>query len=184
MSLSIDLKKIKSSGIYRFVYDKSTLPPSEAETIRLFVGYSNKGPFNTPVYIDNTADFETVFGKASKKLERKGIFFHRLCNEAIPAGPILALNLKPFAEEKVSYISGNAKTIATSTPSETGIKVVDLYDTNRFWVLDPDSLPKKVTGQPYITIAASDTKENSCSLFIRKAPADSVKGYDLTFREW
>ena len=183
MSLSIDLKKIKSSGIYRFIYDKSTLPPSEAETIRLFVGYSNKGPFNTPVYIDNTADFETVFGKASKKLERKGIFFHRLCNEAIPAGPILALNLKPFEEEAVSCIYGSAKTIVA--PESSDIKVADLYDTNRFWVLDPDTLPKKTGAAPqYITIAASDTKENSCSLFIRKASADSVKGYDLTFREW
>ena len=57
MSLPNYLAKIKSSGIYRFVWDKSVVPAQEAETLRLVVGYSEKGPFNTPVYIDNTTDF-------------------------------------------------------------------------------------------------------------------------------
>ena len=55
-------------------FDKSQVPPQSAETMRLVVGYSEKGPFNTPVYIDNTADFKTIFGGISKKLEKKGIF--------------------------------------------------------------------------------------------------------------
>ena len=187
MSLSLDLKKIKSSGIYRFVYDKSTLPPSEAETIRLFVGYSNKGPFNTPVYVDNTGDFETIFGKASKKLERKGMFFHRLCTEAIPSGPILALNLKPFAEEKVKGLTVNCSALNKTTNDTKDIKVTALYDTNRFWTLDPDSLPSKFTdSHNYLNIATTDTKENSVSIIVRPVPenSDYVKGYDMTFKEW
>ena len=190
MSLSLDLKKIKSSGIYRFVYDKSTLPPSEAETIRLFVGYSNKGPFNTPVYVDNVGDFETIFGKASKKLERKGMFFHRLCTEAIPSGPILALNLKLFdSEEVVGGLSVNCSELKTSPTQD--IKVTELYDTNRFWTLDPDSLPSKYSNSnndsnDYLNIATTDTKENSVSIIVRPVPekSDYVKGYDMTFKEW
>ena len=72
MSLPNYLAKIKSSGMYRYVFDKSAVPSQDAETLRLVVGYSEKGPFNTPVYIDNVADFKTIFGGISKKLERKG----------------------------------------------------------------------------------------------------------------
>ena len=67
MSLPNYLAKIKSSGIYRFVFDKSEIPPAEAETMRLVVGYSEKGPFNTPVYIDNANDFITIFGNIFNK---------------------------------------------------------------------------------------------------------------------
>ena len=96
MSLPNYLAKIKSSGIYRFVWDKSQVTAAEAETLRLVVGYSEKGPFNTPVYIDNTADFKTIFGGINKKLEKRGVFFHRMALQALSAGPILALNLKKF----------------------------------------------------------------------------------------
>ena len=62
MSLPNYLAKIKSSGIYRFVWDKSQVEPQQAETLRLVVGYSEKGPFNTPVYIDNVNDFTSIYG--------------------------------------------------------------------------------------------------------------------------
>ena len=107
MSLPNYLAKIKSSGIYRFVWDKSEVPPQEAEALRLVAGYSEKGPFNTPVYIDNVSDFITIFGNISKKLERKGVFFHRMAIQALAGGPILALNLKPFSGEKVQYLNFN-----------------------------------------------------------------------------
>ncbi len=60
MALPNYLSKIKSSGIYRFVFDKSEISNVEAETLRLVVGYSEKGPFNTPVYIDNVNDFINI----------------------------------------------------------------------------------------------------------------------------
>ena len=184
MSLSLDLRKIKSPGIYRYVYDKSQITPARAAETRLFVGYSNKGPFNTPVYADDPAVFEASFGKASKKLEKRGIFFHRLCEESIPASPILALNVKPFTDSHVvSYLSSDLKTINAATV-KTDMKVTELYDTNRFWVLDPDQLPSKITGSKYFSLAITDEKITSCSVFIRKASDAATKNYDITFREW
>lgn len=94
MSLPNYLAKIKSSGIYRFVWDKSEIPPQAADALRLVVGYSEKGPFNTPVYIESVSEFKTIFGNISKRLERRGVYFHRLAMQALQAGPILALNLK------------------------------------------------------------------------------------------
>ena len=191
MSLPNYLAKIKSSGIYRFVWDKSEVPPQTAETLRLVVGYSEKGPFNTPVYIDNTSDFISIYGNISKKLERKGIFFHRMALQALSGGPILALNLKPFTDkkddetnyEKVTYVGLDGKEIIP-TPiikTPTTIGVVNLYDTNRFWYLDADQLPEKTDSGKYITIAATDTKDTSCSVFIRPYHPSS---YNITIRQW
>lgn len=184
MSLPNYLSKIKSSGIYRFVFDKSLVPQQEAETLRLLVGYSEKGPFNTPVYIESSDDFIKIFGNINKRLERKGVYFHRLCLQALSAGPILALNLKPFNKtEKVNYSTFDVADIFSETPlNPSEVNVDELYDTDRFWSLDFDKLPNKVKNtNKFITIAATDNKDLSCTVFFRKS--DNVQ-YDLTIREW
>ena len=177
MSLPNYLAKIKSAGIYRFVWDKSQAPIQEAETLRLVVGYSDKGPFNTPVYIDNVADFKTIFGGVSKKLERKGIFFHRMALQALEAGPILALNLKKFSDEEVSYLGLNLedKEFKVATTS-----LLDVYNTDRFWSLDPEVL-QEINDTKFMTIAATDSKDSSCTLFLRRY---KPTGYDVTVKSW
>lgn len=189
MSLPNYLAKIKSSGIYRFVFDKSAVDAQTAETLRLVVGYSEKGPFNTPVYLENEADFITIFGNISKRLERKGVYFHRMAIQALAGGPILALNMKPFENEKVNYISFDAVKMATATTGTYDdqmipqtLKVADIYNTNRFWALDADQLPSKINGSNYISIAATDTKENSCTIFVRPFKPESYSG--ITIRQW
>ena len=174
------LSNIKSSGIYRFIWDKSILTTEDAmETMRLLPGYSEKGPFNTPVYLDNISDFEKYFGKGSKWLERKGVFFHRLCKQALQNGPIYALNLKPFDSETVDYIAG---TFADVDTIHTTANIVEIYDTNRFWKLDYDILPEKInTGSSYFYLTATDSVNASCTVIIRKA---DVTGYDITIHDW
>lgn len=202
MSLPNYLAKIKSSGIYRFVWDKSEIPPQAADALRLVVGYSEKGPFNTPVYIESVNEFKTIFGNISKRLERRGVYFHRLAMQALQAGPILALNIKPFNQggneingegegsnfaqqlETVSFINGSAG----ETFNKGILKVTDLYDTNRFWALDPDQIPSKLDKaipdqfKKFITITSTDVKENSCSIFMRKVKPESYAG--ITLESW
>lgn len=180
MSLPNYLAKIKSSGIYRFVWDKSQVPPQQAETLRLVVGYSEKGPFNTPVYVESESDFTTIYGNISKRLERRGVYFHRLAQQALQVGPILALNLKPFGTETVKYINFNAGSVDSVSPETK--TVADIFDTSRFWALDPDKMVEKLNETNYITIAATDTKENSCTVFMRKYAPESYDG--ITFRSW
>lgn len=188
MSLPNYLASIKSSGFYRFVWDKSTVPTPQAETMRLLVGYSEKGPFNTPVYISDVADFITTYGNISKRMERKGIYFHRLAQQALTAGPILALNLKPFNSEEISYINidfSNTDYAAPITISESPVKSV--YNTNRFWSLDPDQLPSKLSPAgdgKYMYIASTDSKETSCSVFIRKSANVNRSYKGITIRQW
>lgn len=216
MSLPNYLAKIKSSGMYRFTFDKSQIPAAAAETMRLVVGYSEKGPFNNPVYIDNKQDFINLFGNINKRLEKKGVFFHRMALQALSAGPILALNLKPFGnnatntpstdpetgevipqtestQEAVKYVSFNPCDMANAT--EIATKLMDvrtLFETDRFWKLDPDKLGEKTealakgdTAQyGYINIAATESKEQSCSLFIRGCNDSTVRQYEISVRDW
>ena len=194
MSLPNYLAKIKSAGMYRFTFDKSQIPAAEAQTMRMVVGYSEKGPFNNPVYIDNKQDFINLFGNISKRLEKKGVFFHRMALQALSAGPILALNLKPFEDrgedgtnEQVNYISFDPCDIMNIVPGN--MDVLDLYDRNRFWKIDADQLPYKIkdkdnTSTKYINIVTTDVKELSCSLFVRKCHYSAVKQYDISIRDW
>lgn len=181
MSLPNYLAKIKSSGVYRFVWDKSVVPPQQAETLRLVVGYSEKGPFNTPVYIENVADFVSIYGNISKRLERRGVFFHRLAQQALQAGPILALNLKPFNTETVKYLSFDASQYSGSLATND-LNVSKLYSSDRFWKLDEDDLPNKIQNNQYFNIITTDSKENSTTIFIRKYTPESYK--DITLRSW
>ena len=187
MSLPNYLAKIKSSGIYRFVWDKSEITATDAETLRLVVGYSEKGPFNTPVYIDNTRDFKTIFGDVNKKLEKRGIFFHRLALQALLAGPILALNVKKFADEKVGYATATTGNAALKS-SETN--VMGIYNTSRFWHVDPEVLSDldnadstdKVGGKKqYITVAMTDSVSSSSTFILRPSFNSS---YDVTIKTW
>mgnify|MGYP007112516655 CR=1 FL=1 len=184
MSLPNYLAQIKSSGIYRFVWDKSEIAGVPAETLRLVVGYSEKGPFNTPVYLKSEAEFKSVFGDISKKLEKRGIFFHRMAIQCLGKGPILALNLKRFENEKVDAVSFNALDEEIGTIE---VPVESIYDTTRFWKLDPEAiLPATqnadvTTGHKYISMTSADSKETSCSVFIR---GYKPTGYDVTVSNW
>jgi len=192
------LANIKSSGIYRFVWDKSEIPGQDAETLRLVVGYSEKGPFNTPVYVTTEGEFRQIFGGPSKKLERYGMWFHRLAIQALKKGPILALNIKNFttsvdSKNKVDYVTFNPNAPIFHTESGTIIdnltmKVNDLYNTDRFWTLEPEHIEDYVndnnsvsTPKGYITIVSTDSADTSTTIFMR---GYEPKGYDISFAEW
>lgn len=188
MSLPNYLANIKSSGIYRFVWDKSEVTATEAETLRLVAGYSEKGKFNTPVYCRDANEFKLNFGGISKKLEKRGIFFHRMALQALMSGPIIAINLKKFGNESVQYMA--AEGAGELKHSTTGAAITDIYDTSRFWTLSPEKLASfKMPGnsdtlnvaKPYMVITAADNDASSNTIFVR--PCKST-GYDVTLKSW
>ena len=177
MAIPVQFQQFKSAGIYRVVYDRSTVLGTDAELLRLVVGYSPKGPFNTPVYVKSVTDFKTMFGGISKALEKRGCFFHRTCIHALEAGPILALNLKPFSTESVGCAAISDSGIDTGDPK----LVTGIYDTTRFWKLEPEKLNDE---ESYFHIAATNSKETSTSIIVRK-PADSkVAAYNISVADW
>ena len=82
MAISPNLTKFISSGVYRLTIDRSQVVSSTSQTIRLVIGFSKKGPFNTPVFVQDSVFFRNVFGDIDGYLERKGSFFHRKIGRA------------------------------------------------------------------------------------------------------
>ena len=190
MAIPVYLQQFKAAGIYRVVFDKSTMLNQNSEILRLVVGYSEQGPFNIPTYVSNVATFKTLYGDISKKLEKRGVWFHRMAQQALATGPILALNLKKFKDETV-----DAVTIDTDfTPKFDAISlekvyVEDIYDTSRFWELSAEKLNdmRTVDGSSldkYINICTTDTEKSSATFFIRKAVGTIVSNYKVTLNDW
>jgi len=93
-TLKLDLSVFKASGVYTLEFDASENIIINPQTIRLVIGYSNIGPFNTPVYCPDVTTFLSIFGDIDRTLEKKGSFFHRSALTCLEAGPIFALNLR------------------------------------------------------------------------------------------
>ena len=183
MALPVYLQNFKHAGLYRVVFDKSTVLSQDTNVLRLLVGYSDKGPFNIPTYIQSAADFIAMYGNINKTQERRGNFFHRTALQMLSVSPILCLNLKKFDTENVTGAQINTNFNAKDTIDTVQIPVADVYDTTRFWSLDPEKL-NEVRGSEYINIATTDVKANSGTFFIRKASGSKVSSYNVTVSDW
>lgn len=190
MAIPSHLQQFKAAGIYRVVFDKSTITGVTTSTLRLVVGYSEKGPFNIPMYIKSASEFKSIYGDISKKLEKRGVYFHRLALQALQHSAILCLNLKKFDGETVTGATINTEFNPSETIIDTvNLNVEDIYDTTRFWELSADKLNglEATDGSlmnQYINIAATNTQETSKTIFIRKATGSKVSNYNITVSDW
>lgn len=92
--ISIDLNSFKAAGVYTLEVDNTARVAEESnDSLRMLVGFSNKGPFNRPVLLTEDADRLRIFGDADTKLEHKGSFFNRMLKTLVAGGPVIALNL-------------------------------------------------------------------------------------------
>ena len=186
MALSPQLLNFKSSGVYRLEFDKSQTANINVETLRLMVGHSKKGPYNTPVLIDSVETLTNVFGNIDKSLEKKGMFFHRSCIEALSRGPILALNLEQFTISDVtSYQSpvtcGGAGAVGITADSGTS-EYANFFDNDKFMVpSDAATLATIVPDNDHV-LNFVNIKQDPITIIVRQA--QDVKEFDLTAREW
>ena len=104
--VKLDLSVFKASGVYTLEFDASENIIINPQTIRLVVGYSNIGPFNTPVFCPDIATFQAVFGGIDRSLEKRGSFFHRSSLTCLQSGPIFAISLR-LLNNTVDPISGD-----------------------------------------------------------------------------
>ena len=190
MALSPQLLQFKSSGVYRLEFDKSQTVNIPAETIRLVVGRSKKGPYNTPVLVEDVEQFKQVFGGVDKSLEKKGMFFHRSAIEALSRGPILALNLTAAdAADRVSIFSPatnssqeglSANSLQASNVASKQFNAV--FDTDKFWNPSDEKLLSAAAEDTNHAISFVNIKQDPITVIIRQA--GDVRGFELTAREW
>ena len=188
MALSPQLLNFKSSGVYRLEFDKSQTANINVETLRLMVGHSKKGPYNTPVLIDSVETLTNVFGNIDKSLEKKGMFFHRSCIEALSRGPILALNLEKFEAGDVATYQSLVTCGGDGTPGIVANS--DTLEYSRFFDNDKFMVPSDTAtlgaigtdSDPDHVINFVNIKQEPITIIVRQA--QDVKEFDLTAREW
>jgi len=194
MALDPKIASLKAAGTYRFEFDKSQVVSIPANQTRLVVGFSKRGPFNTPVFIPDTAFFKQVFGDIDRNLERKDSFFHRSCLAALERGPILALSLLNLdAADKV-----NAVRFATSSTPEVqanaglNYEYQKFYNRDKFWFPSTDNFLTNVGANQSVLsgIAVNDLLDitnlgqTPISVIAKKSAATNVLAYQVTVEEW
>ena len=185
MSLPVYLSNIKSSGIYVFEFDKSQIVTTTTATIRLIIGFSKIGPFNTPVFCQDYAFFENVYGTRDKMLEKKGSYFHLSAQEMLLDSPIIALNLLSLdatldTTEFISFstAANAANQLAGSAPLEGN------FNTSKFWKLDTDKALSNIEAQAGFSkelLNFVNVGRKTISVIVTQ---DKIQGLDLTANDW
>lgn len=190
MALSPDLAQFanKASGVYRLEFDKSQTASIPAEQIRLVVGFSKKGPFQTPIFVPDTGFFEEVFGNIDRGLERKGSYFHRTALAALERGPILALNLlrlnddeTSFNVDKIKYQAMSASA-CTANPQDDEALYSGFYNKDRFWFPSTSAFMENIGELNTKLIQFTNLQQRPVSIIVRHA--QNVQGFNVSAKEW
>jgi hypothetical protein len=142
--VKIDLSQFKASGVYTLEFDASESVILTSQTIRLVVGFSNIGPFNTAVYLPDTKTAVAIFGDIDRSLENKGSFFQRSIFTCLQQGPVFALNLLRLNNDLESENPDIVpyKSFSVDTEESNGILTERLYSSyynkERLWFADPE----------------------------------------------
>ena len=197
MAIDVELAGLKAAGTYRFERDLSTLA-SDGTTgaysnLRLIVGFSKKGPFNSVQLITNSSQFIKLYGNIDRSLEKRGSYFHRSALVALSAGPILCLNLLSLDPDtdQVMHRSISANIKKTNKNIRT-IPYQTVFNTDKFWVLSSesylDSVKKFDDGVTYDDknniINFTNVSNKPISVIVKKASEKSTRGYNVTLNEW
>lgn len=186
MSINPLFQGFKSSGIYALEYDKSQTTNFQSNILRLVVGHSKKGPYNTPVFITNQDELRNIFGSIDKTLEKKGMYFHRTIGASLIKGPVLALNLCSFDDSDIAYASriptSSTKTdVITNEPGD----FVGFFNRDKFqYPSDVNLIDFNNEGgkSPNSLLHFVNIKQEPITVIVRKA--QDVKLYDVQAKEY
>jgi hypothetical protein len=198
MAIDIELAGLKAAGTYRFETDLTStksvdgLSSSTYSSLRLIVGFSKKGPFNSVQLIKNSSEFIKMYGNIDRSLEKRGSYFHRSALVALTAGPILCMNILSLDPDRDQImhrslsvnVNKQNKYICT-LPYQT------VYDTDKFWSLSPesyiDSVHKFDNDQKYglnNILNITNISNKPLSVLVKKATGKNINGYEITLNEW
>lgn len=186
MALSPSLQQFKSSGVYRLEFDKSQITNIPSETIRLIIGFSKKGPFNTPVFVQDSGFFKTIFGDIDMVLERKGSFFHRTALTCLDRGPVIVLNLLNLDDE---LDQSNFQSIATSSTDVNAAvdqaPVSSYFNKDKFWFTDPSALLTSASANQSAfaqrLLNYANVGRKPVSIITRRS---DTTGFDVLAKDW
>jgi len=191
--IKLDLSQFKASGVYTLEFDASENVILTSQTIRLVVGFSNKGPFNAPVYLPDVTTAVAIFGDIDKTLEAKGSYFHRSIFACLNTGPVFALNLLNLNNDIDSPTADVVNYFGYSIDTEQSNGVLtsrlysSFYNKERFWFADTDyflaTLSAVDTGRLFSLV---NLGKEAISVIVRKSTdaVQPLQGYDVFALDW
>jgi hypothetical protein len=188
MAISPSLQQFKSSGVYRLEFDKSQITNIPSETIRLIIGFSKKGPFNTPVLCKDTVFFKEIFGDIDTTLERKGSFFHRTALVSLDRGPVIVLNLLNLDDtlDQSQFRSISTASWQANSPVKYA-PVSNYFNQDKFWFTDAQALIDTADNSDYQSVVAqrllnvANVGRKNISIFTKKS---TTLGFDVLAKDW
>lgn len=182
-NLPTELRQFKSSGTYRLEKDQSQLINIPNVTMRLVIGFSKTGPFNTPVFIQDPQTFKEIYGDIDRPLERKGSWFHRSCLISLQKGPIIVLNLLALTDSDTTEFRTLSTAVDANNSTIKSAPLEDNYNREKFWRLDSAELLNSITAVQgnYGILNFSNVGRRTLSVLVKKT---KVSGYDITADEW
>lgn len=185
MALPVYLSNLQSSGVYTFEFDKSQIVTTTTATIRLLIGFSKVGPFNTPVFCQDVAFFRNVYGNRDKQLEKKGSYFHLSAEEMLLDSPIICLNLLDLDDEldKTEFISFSTMSI-DANQSTGSAPLADNYNTSKFWRLDTDKVLKNINAQEGYSPSLLNFVNIGRKTISIVVTQSKIQGLDITAKDW
>ena len=198
MAIDVELAGLKAAGTYRFERDLSTISSEPLagsySNLRLVVGFSKKGPFNSVQLITSASQFIKLYGNIDRSLEKRGSYFHRSALVALSAGPILCLNLLSLDLEKDQIMHRSISTNVNKINKDIcTIPYQTVYNTDKFWTLSSESYldSVKMFDNDNATVDGTNNILNftnvgnkPISVLVKKASLKNTKGYDVTLNEW
>jgi len=196
MAIDVELAGLKAAGTYRFERDLSTLSSGltteSYSNLRLIVGFSKKGPFNSVQLITSSSQFIKLYGNIDRTLEKRGSYFHRSALVALSAGPILCLNLLSLdpTVDQIMHRSISTK-VNKANKRICTIPYQTVYNTDKFWYLSSESyldsvdvFDKTDSLKIHNVLNFTNVSNRPISIIVKKASAQNTKGYDVTLNEW
>lgn len=191
--IKIDYSQFKASGVYTLEFDASQNVILTSNTIRLVVGFSNKGPFNTPVYVPDVTTMLAVFGDIDRSLENRGSFFQRSILTCLNTGPVFALNLLKLDDDIDSTTADLVKyrSFSLNTEQINGVETSKLYSSfynkERFWFPSPGYfLATLSVGDQGKLFNLVNLGQQPMSIIVRKSTDSTtpIKGFNVFAIDW
>lgn len=173
-------------GIYSVEFDNSVTDTPIIEGLQnLVLGFSKKGPVNTPITISSIADLEAIYGVIDRRLERKGSYFHRTIEKVLESNPVTAINLLLTDDnlDTIEYQSFSTSTKYVNDVKRTG-PYSRFFDRSGFWKRSTEtfvSLVDEDINSSQRILNFTNMSDGPITVFIFKS---TVNGFDVDMITW
>lgn len=188
MAISQSLSQFKHSQVARLEFDRTQIVSVPSNTLRLVIGFSKKGQFNTPVFIRDSKTFKDIYGEIDLALEKKGSFFHRTVLTCLERGPVIVMNLLALDDSLDKSQFKSVSTSATMANSATVTSPVSsFFNKDKFWFTSGNTLvdyanngtSQGASAQRLLNFANVGRK--TISVLTKKT---EILGFDILAKDW